>query len=100
MTESIHLGAVIGHNLESQAGPDFPTVGIGASAGGVGALQAFLGEIPPGTGAAYVVIVHLEPTHSSELAEILGRKTHIPVQQVNTKMTLEPNKIYVIPPNR
>ncbi|MGO9544200.1 MAG: CheR family methyltransferase, partial [Rhodomicrobium sp.] len=60
----------------------------------------FLGEIPPGTGAAYVVIVHLEPTHTSELAEILARKAHIPVSQVNTKLTLEPDNIYVIPPNR
>ncbi len=79
---------------------DFPTVGIGASAGGLGALQTFLQEIPPDTGAAYVVIVHLEPAHTSELAEILARKAHIPVQQVNRKMQLRPDNIYVIPPNR
>ena len=78
----------------------FPTVGIGASAGGLGALQTFLAEIPPDTGAAYVVIVHLEPAHTSELAEILARKAHIPVQQVNGKMALEPDNIYVIPPNK
>lgn len=78
----------------------FPTVGIGASAGGVSALQAFIQEIPPDTGAAYVIIVHLEPAHASELAEILARKTRMPVQQVKKKMMLEPNKIYVIPPNR
>ncbi len=79
---------------------EFPTVGIGASAGGVSALQAFFQEIPPDTGAAYVVIVHLEPAHTSELAEILARKAHIPVQQVNLKMQLQPDNIYVIPPNR
>ena len=78
----------------------FPTVGIGASAGGVTALQQFFQEIPPDTGAAFVVIVHLEPNYTSELAEILGRKTQMPVQQVNRKVPLEPNKIYVIPPNR
>jgi len=78
----------------------FPTVGIGASAGGLKALQLFFQEIPPSTGAAYVVIVHLEPTHNSELAEILARKTQMPVQQVNQKAPLEPNKIFVIPPNR
>ena len=78
----------------------FPTVGIGASAGGVTALQQFFQEIPPDTGAAFVVIVHLDPNHTSELAEILGRKTQMPVQQVNRKVPLEPNKIYVIPPNR
>ncbi len=58
---------------------NFPTVGIGASAGGVTALQNFFQEIPPDTGAAYVVIVHLEPTYTSELAEILARKTQMPV---------------------
>ncbi len=76
------------------------TVGIGASAGGLNALQAFLQEIPADTGAAYVVIVHLEPAHTSELAEILARKAHIPVQQVNRKIQLQPDNIYVIPPNR
>jgi two-component system, chemotaxis family, CheB/CheR fusion protein len=78
----------------------FPTVGIGASAGGVTALQEFFQEIPPDTGAAYVVIVHLEPTYTSELPEILARKTQMQVEQVNRKAPLEPNKIYVIPPNR
>ena len=58
-----------------QVETSFPTVGIGASAGGLKALQHFFQEIPPDTGAAYVVIVHLEPTHASELAEILARKT-------------------------
>ena len=78
----------------------FPTVGIGASAGAVNALQAFLHEVPGDTGAAFVVIVHLEPTHTSELAEILARSANMPVQQVNRKIKLEPNNIYVIPPNR
>jgi two-component system, chemotaxis family, CheB/CheR fusion protein len=89
-------------NASQPMPPDksFPTVGIGASAGGVAALQAFLQEIPANTGAAYVVIIHLEPAHTSELAEILARKAHIPVQQVNKKMTLQPDNIYVIPPNR
>ncbi len=83
-----------------QVNADFTTVGIGASAGGVAALQHFFQAIPPDTGAAYVVIVHLEPNFTSELADILGRIAHMPVQQVNRKVPLEPNKIYVIPPNR
>ncbi len=78
----------------------FPVAGIGASAGGLSALQTFLAEIPPDTGAAYVVIVHLEPAHTSELAEILARKAHIPVRQVDKRMALERDNIYVIPPNR
>ncbi len=83
-----------------EVGTPFPTVGVGASAGGVAALQQFFQEIPADTGAAYVVIVHLEPTHTSELAEILAKKAHMPVQQVNQKAPLQPNNIYVIPPNR
>ena len=79
---------------------DFPTVGIGASAGGVTALQQFFKDLPSDTGAAFVVIVHLEPNYMSEFAEILGKKDSMPVQQVNRKVPLEPNKIYVIPPNR
>ena len=63
-------------------------------------MQTFVQEIPAGTGAAYVVVVHLEPTHASELADILARKAHIPVQQVNTDVHLKPDNIYVIPPNR
>ena len=90
----------IEETAKPQVETSFPTVGIGASAGGLKALQHFFQEIPPDTGAAYVVIVHLEPTHASELAEILARKTQMPVQQVNQKTPLEPNKIFVIPPNR
>jgi two-component system, chemotaxis family, CheB/CheR fusion protein len=86
--------------MKPEVETSFPTVGIGASAGGVSALQQFFQQIPPDTGAAYVVIVHLEPNHASELAEILAHKTQMPVQQVNRKAPLEPNKIYVIPPNR
>jgi two-component system CheB/CheR fusion protein len=78
----------------------FPTVGIGASAGAVPALQAFFAEMPPDTGAAYVVIVHLDPTHASELSGILAQRTSMPVQEVKRNVPLEPNKVYVIPPNR
>ncbi len=87
-------------NKQLHAEPNFPIVGIGASAGGVSALQAFLQEIPAGTGAAYVVIVHLDPTHVSELTEILAQKAHIPVQEVGENAPLKPDNIYVIPPNR
>lgn len=78
----------------------FPTVGIGASAGGIGVLQQFFEELPPDTGAAYVVIVHLDPTHTSELTEIIARKTTMSVNQVQRKMHMKPNCVYVIPPNR
>ena len=93
-------GEKSGPEAAALAANDFPTIGVGASAGGVNALQAFFQEIPADTGAAYVVIVHLEPAHTSELAEILARKANIPVQQVNGRMQLQPDNIYVISPNR
>jgi two-component system, chemotaxis family, CheB/CheR fusion protein len=75
-------------------------VGIGASAGGVKALQALFEGIPSDTNAAFVVIVHLDPEHSSELSNILGACTKMPVAQVGAPTKLLPNHVYVIPPDR
>ena len=58
-------------------------VTIGASAGGVTALQRFFEAIPEQTGAVFVVVVHLDPEHRSELPQILAGRTHMPVTQVN-----------------
>src|SRR5262245_66423280 len=77
-----------------------PVVGLGASAGGLHALQEFFGALPADIGAALVVIVHLGPGHSSELANILSTCTRLPVMQVNGRMPLEANTVFVIPPNR
>ena len=75
-------------------------VAMGASAGGVRALQTFFGSIPPDTGAAYVVIVHLDPERRSELANILATRTKMPVVQVQDRQKIEANHVYVIPPDR
>jgi two-component system CheB/CheR fusion protein len=75
-------------------------VAIGASAGGVQALQAFIGSLPPTTGAAYVVIVHLDPQRRSELPSILAARTRMPVVQIEGKQKLEADHVYVIPPDR
>jgi two-component system CheB/CheR fusion protein len=75
-------------------------VGIGASAGGVVALQEFFESAPADTGSAYVVILHLSPDHESQMAEIIGRVTAMPVEQVTHATKLEPNHVYVIPPSR
>jgi two-component system CheB/CheR fusion protein len=75
-------------------------VGIGASAGGVQALQTLFEALPDGTGASFVVIVHLDPQAHSELANILAFRTHMPVVQVQTKEEIKPNHVYVIPPDR
>lgn len=85
---------------QSQRSP--PVVGIGASAGGIEALQQFFSAIPDDLGLAYVVVVHLAPDRESELPAILARHTSMPVEQVGDHDTakLAPDRIYVIAPNR
>jgi two-component system CheB/CheR fusion protein len=76
-------------------------VGLGASAGGLEALSAFFDNMPPDTGMAFVVVIHLSPDHKSLMDELLQRHTRMPVSQVLAeKLTIEPNHVYVIPPNR
>ncbi|MDQ4122148.1 MAG: PAS domain S-box protein [Acidobacteriota bacterium] len=77
---------------------DFLTVGIGASAGGVKALKEFFSKMPPDSGMAFVVVLHLSQTHESNLAGILQRETQMPVVQVKETTKIEPNHVYVIPP--
>jgi two-component system, chemotaxis family, CheB/CheR fusion protein len=80
--------------------PPFPVAGIGASAGGIQALQAFFEALPDRVGAALVVIVHLDPGHQSDLAHILATRTRMPVIQVDRPLRLQPDHVYVIPPDR
>jgi two-component system CheB/CheR fusion protein len=75
-------------------------VGIGASAGGVQALQAFFDALPDEPGAAFVVVVHLDPQSHSELSSIIGARTRMPVVQVEKKEKLQANHVYVIAPGR
>ena len=77
----------------------FPVVGIGASAGGLEAFTQLLRHLSVDTGMAFVLIQHLAPNHESLLSEILTRATQMPVTEVRDNMALEPNCIYVIPPN-
>jgi len=77
----------------------FPVVGIGASAGGLGALMRFFERMPAANGMAFVVILHLSPTHESNAAEILQRATRMPVVQVAADTAIEVDHVYVIPPN-
>jgi two-component system CheB/CheR fusion protein len=76
-------------------------VGIGASAGGIEALLEFFGAVPNDLGLTYVVVVHLAPDHHSELAPILARRTSMPVVEVaDSEVSLTPNTVYVIAPDR
>ncbi len=78
----------------------FPIVGMGASAGGLEAFEVFFRHVPPASGMAYVLVSHLDPSHASILTEILQRSTGMQVLEVQDQMTVEPDKVYVIPPNR
>jgi two-component system CheB/CheR fusion protein len=75
-------------------------VGVGASAGGLKPLQEMFRRIPADSGMAYVVILHLSPTHKSSLAELLQKETAMTVAQVQETVRVEPNHVYVIPPNK
>jgi two-component system CheB/CheR fusion protein len=76
--------------------------GIGASAGGIDALRHFFAALPPDLGLVYVVVVHLAPDHESQLSSILARYTKMSVTEVgdNMELTLQPNHVYVIAPDR
>jgi two-component system CheB/CheR fusion protein len=75
-------------------------VGIGASAGGLAALSSFFDALSPDTGMAFVVVTHLHPTYESHLAELLQQHTQMPTRQVNRRIKVEVDHVYVIPPNR
>ena len=87
-------------NLDPSQTNGLTVVGIGASAGGLKALQAFFEALPADTGMAFVVITHLHPEHESHLAEILQTSTRMAVMQVSGLVSLEGDHVYVIPPNR
>jgi two-component system CheB/CheR fusion protein len=84
----------------SRASLSFPIVGVGASAGGLEAFTQLLRAVPVDTGMAFVLVQHLAPSHGSALAEILSRATSMPVTEVADEPEIEPNRVYVIPPDR
>ena len=78
----------------------FPIIGIGASAGGLEALELFLRNVPKESGMAFVIVQHLDPTHKGIMVELLQRATAMKVAQVKDRMKVKPDHVYVIPPNR
>ncbi len=83
----------------SSGGAAFPIVGIGASAGGLNALTSLLEKLPTNTGMAFVFVQHLDPTHDSQLSDILSRYTRIPISAADDGVQLRPDHIYIITPN-
>ena len=77
-------------------------MGIGASAGGLAAFEAFFSGLPENVnpGVAFVIIQHLDPKHKSILSTLIGRYTNLPVYEIEEGMDVRPNCIYVIPPNK
>ncbi len=84
----------------SGASGSFLVVGLGASAGGLEALESFFAHVPAKSGAAYVVVQHLDPNHKGMLAQLLQRATAMPVAQITGGLRVESDHVYVIPPNR
>ncbi len=84
----------------SVALPAFPIIGIGASAGGLEALEQFLRHVPPACGTAFVVVQHLGPSYKGMIVELLQRYTPMPVVQIEDGMVVAPDHVYVIPPSR
>ena len=78
----------------------FPVIGIGASAGGLEALNTLFEKMPEDTGAAFVVVQHLAPTKESSMPELLGRHSRLPVHQVTNNLRIERNTVYLIPPDK
>lgn len=82
------------------AGAESPRiVGLGASAGGLEPLELFLAQVPAASGLAYIVVQHMDPTHKAMLGELLQRATPMPVREATQALRIEPDRVYVIPPN-
>lgn len=78
----------------------FFVVGIGSSAGGLDALEKFFQNMPENTGMAFIVVSHLDPTHISIMPELIQKTTQMKLFQAEDGMKVEPNHVYVTPPNR
>jgi chemotaxis methyl-accepting protein methylase len=84
----------------NQPRQSYPIVGIGASAGGLEALELFLKHVPAGSGMAFTIVQHLDPTHKGIMPELLQRATPMKVEQVKDRTRVKPDCVYVIPPNK
>jgi len=80
--------------------PQHDIIVIGGSAGGIQALQTFFAALPAHSGIAFVVVMHLSPEHESSLPQVLQAHTAMPVAQVRERVRMEPDHVYVIPPNQ
>lgn len=77
----------------------FAVVGIGASAGGLEAFRAFFSHMPSNSGLAFVLVPHLDPNHPSALRSLLASYTAMPVVEATDGLAVQPDHVYIIPPN-
>ncbi|MEI7947056.1 MAG: chemotaxis protein CheB [bacterium] len=100
MTKKKNLGVAEQDQVDSKP-VGFPIVGIGASAGGLAAFEAFFSGMPAdvNSGMAFVLVQHLAPDHTSILADLIRRYTRMQVFEVNDGMVVQPDCVYIIPPN-
>jgi two-component system CheB/CheR fusion protein len=87
------------HEIEDRAQDHFPIAALGASAGGLEALEIFFEHMPVDAGIAFIIVQHLAPDHETALPQLVGRCTEMPVEQARDNMQVVPNRVYVIPPN-
>jgi two-component system, chemotaxis family, CheB/CheR fusion protein len=87
-------------NIEGRVSKFFPIVAIGASAGGLEAINELLKNLSPITGMAFIFVQHLSPDHKSLLTDILTKSTSMKVREVENKVKIEPNNFYIIPPDK
>jgi two-component system CheB/CheR fusion protein len=88
------------HGEDTTGHERLTVVGIGASAGGILALQTFFRAVPPNPNIVFVVVMHLAPGRESALPQVLQACTTMPVRQVSERVPMEPDHVYVIPPNQ
>lgn len=86
--------------VDEPAKDECVVVGLGASAGGLDAFRRFLKTMPADSGMAFVLLQHLDPDHESMMADLLSRHTEMHVVQAEHDMPVEPNHVYMIPPNK
>jgi two-component system CheB/CheR fusion protein len=100
--EEEQVTAPIEAAAKSEQEIDSPIVGIGASAGGLAAFEAFFSNMPAATesGMAFVLVQHLDPDHKSILTDLIRRYTQMQVYEVADGMEIQPNCAYIIPPNK
>lgn len=89
----------IEHHTVAGGSPHTIVVGMGASAGGLEAFSEFFRHMPADSGLSFVLVQHLDPNHASIMPELLAKDTSMPVSQVQDQTPVQPNHVYVIPPN-